>query len=101
MIRRPPRSTRTYTLCPFASIFRATMKDVVVLAGAEADPEFLGDGFAAPGYRGAQVARGQRSRGLQPGDGGLQSKRADAAVRFPAAYIVGVGLQVFDRAAGK
>src|SRR3546814_18404486 len=31
MIRRPPRSTRTYTLCPYTTLFRSTS----VLIGSE------------------------------------------------------------------
>src|SRR3546814_9960409 len=33
MIRRPPRSTRTDTLCPYTTLFRSVLNDRVVWSG--------------------------------------------------------------------
>src|SRR3546814_16062289 len=44
MIRRPPRSTRTDTLCPYTTLFRSKsrrMKDVESLTEAEAANELM------------------------------------------------------------
>src|SRR3546814_13447067 len=48
MIRRPPRSTRTYTLLPYTTLFRS-VEDVV--EGAE--------GLVAGGFRQQHVIRGE------------------------------------------
>src|SRR3546814_1842504 len=34
MIRRPPRSTRTDTLCPYTTLFRSLPVDIVLFASA-------------------------------------------------------------------
>src|SRR3546814_7631631 len=60
MIRRPPRSTRTYTLLPYTTLFRS-VEDVV--EGAE--------GLVAGGFRQQHVIRGEV---------GAQAARQAAAV---------------------
>src|SRR3546814_8610306 len=46
MIRRPPRSTRTDTLCPYTTLFRSHLR-VAAVAG-QAGP--IADGLAAAGF---------------------------------------------------
>src|SRR3546814_12986579 len=39
MIRRPPRSTRTYTLCPYTTLFRSLDETLGVIETVDADNE--------------------------------------------------------------
>src|SRR3546814_1737906 len=66
MIRRPPRSTRTDTLCPYTTLFRSLGLVVV------REP-VLEDGRGAP-VRGVVAAQPARVRG---GDGGGQAGRSE------------------------
>src|SRR3546814_17720717 len=44
MMRRPPRSTRTYTLCPYTTLFRSLRcVDVVHRAPVRTPPEVVAD----------------------------------------------------------
>src|SRR3546814_11786265 len=54
MIRRPPRSTRTYTLFPYTTLFRAMpsgMKGTLLVLAAVAIPAFLPTFFSVLPHR--------------------------------------------------
>src|SRR3546814_19398488 len=55
MIRRPPRSTRTDTLCPYTTLFRSD----VVLVGVGWTGGILAKGLAEAGYAVVGLARGR------------------------------------------
>src|SRR3546814_14030620 len=44
MIRRPPRSTRTYTLFPYTTLFRSQCAEIVGFANGESGLSFDADG---------------------------------------------------------
>src|SRR3546814_4686651 len=44
MIRRPPRSTRTYTLFPYTTLFRSQCAEIVGFANGESGLSFYADG---------------------------------------------------------
>src|SRR3546814_13097259 len=41
MIRRPPRSTRTDTLCPYTTLFRSRMKAIEAFIEKQGGPEVI------------------------------------------------------------
>src|SRR3546814_4553521 len=55
MIRRPPRSTRTDTLCPYTTLFRSD----VVLVGVGWTGGILAKGLAEAGYAVVGLERGR------------------------------------------
>src|SRR3546814_10033441 len=84
MIRRPPRSTRTYTLFPYTTLFRSTEQCLevglvgnriaLVLVGQEVD--------RAPGIVGLLLAPADRYEHRRGADAGIDpGDRLDRAVR--------------------
>src|SRR3546814_4604186 len=57
MNRRPPRSTRTYTLCPYTTLFRSTLHSI---CGEKAADTVHHDDGRAPDFCGHDVARGDQ-----------------------------------------
>src|SRR3546814_8502633 len=63
MIRRPPRSTRPDTLCPYTTLFRSRARVRVVQPAEEGHPEHLLEGLGAVrGYDDAIGVRPLRRR---------------------------------------
>src|SRR3546814_20182712 len=58
MVRRPPRSTRTVTLFPYTTLFRADVGRVDLVQGDEGVEHRLGQGAALLGSQGGGVLRG-------------------------------------------
>src|SRR3546814_19552198 len=48
MIRRPPRSTRTYTLFPYSTLFRAPVRQVQAVSGPQRSPPPASAGKCRP-----------------------------------------------------
>src|SRR3546814_9781514 len=66
MIRRPPRSTRTDTLCPYTTLFRSEWGSVEAFSGPEGDPP-IAVRFAAEARRARQPrSRRRNARGRLP-----------------------------------
>src|SRR3546814_18661221 len=66
MIRRPPRDTRTHTLCPYTTLYRSDEDDVIAAVVLECGAA-LETGCAA----------------------GQQRQRADAGIQFQSRELVG------------
>src|SRR3546814_9534414 len=67
IILRPPRSTRTDTLCPYTTLFRSADAAGAAVAGADVDLgliEELHDRFAVTRAGGRKSKRGDRSPNL-------------------------------------
>src|SRR3546814_2293367 len=100
MIRRPPRSTRTDTLFPYPTLFRARgLVDVVLQALVDvADlPEHRFERLARAPRRRAQDQVGHQALLLQPAAGGLGlgvafGRQRPVEVRLPGRGRLGVGV---------
>src|SRR5690606_39146154 len=77
----------------------AAINNVDTLSGAKADTVLFDRVCAARNDGRAQLAARQAGGGLKPRCRGLQCQRPDASVGVAAAYVVGIGLQIFDAAA--
>src|SRR3546814_10057622 len=66
MIRRPPRSTRTDTLCPYTTLFRSGADDTVEVALEQGHARAFHRNIGAMPHRDADIRRRQRRRVIDP-----------------------------------
>src|SRR3546814_8228469 len=76
MIRRPPRSTRTYTLCPYTTLFRSTAPSGCASSPCIAGPPVVVVVRAVPGASGESIPMMDPSTG-QPYDSIARGNAAD------------------------
>src|SRR3546814_15104003 len=89
MIRRPPRSTRTYTLFPYTTLFRSRSRRMsgagsALCANASPSIRDKGDGAAAP--RGTDAGRTLDRRGQ--GDGRSEEHTSELQSLMRISYAV-------------
>src|SRR3546814_14528733 len=86
MMRRPPQSTRTYTLLPYTTLFRSLGHGELDFIGlARADPEFLDRD------RLDRLPVGRYDRQLDPGDPHVEERRRPRADEAQAHALAGRG----------
>src|SRR3546814_1487117 len=76
MIRRPPRSTRTDTLCPYTTLFRSTRRGEPRFAEAGRRREAGQGGGGAHGWLGLPGARIRTPRPDPPPEGPARGRQA-------------------------
>src|SRR3546814_13155174 len=97
MRRRPPRSTRTDTLFPYATLFRAEGVEDGVPGAALEGVEGAGGGG---GFEGAVDGAGGGDEGVELGVLGGVDVRGAAVVEFGEGFVEAADLGDFDRGEG-
>src|SRR3546814_16271395 len=74
MVRRPPRSTRTDTLCPYTTLFRSGQLGMALVTGAGREKDALSVGITFAMHGG--VPQGKHGNDFQTGSSFSSAKAA-------------------------